>query len=168
MQELIFTLLLLIALTISLYTDLKERRILNAVTFPTIIIGIIIHTYSSGLTGLAFSAKGMGIGIALLLIPFIMGGMGAGDVKLLGAIGALKGSVFLLHSFVFTCLAGGLIALFVIIKSRKFKETKDRLTNLILFKNINSLSKDEYHHSFPYGVAIFIGTITALLRGGIV
>ncbi|MFK4998209.1 prepilin peptidase [Bacillus sp. N9] len=66
----------------------------------------------------SFSGKGFLVGFALLLIPYLLGGMGAGDVKLMAAIGALMGTTFVLYSFVYIALIGGFISIFLIMKNR--------------------------------------------------
>ncbi len=73
-------------------TDIKERKILNIVTLPTIIFGLIIIYYSSWFGRISFSGKGFLLVLGYLLIPYLLGGMGAGDVKLMAAIGALNGN----------------------------------------------------------------------------
>ena len=95
--------------------DYKKQKIPNYLTFPTVLIALIYHFYLSGLNGLLFSILGMFTGIALLIIPYIMGGMGAGDVKLLGAIGSFVGYKSVVFVFLFTALFGGLYAIVVLI-----------------------------------------------------
>ncbi|MFP3361714.1 A24 family peptidase, partial [Planococcus sp. SIMBA_143] len=70
-------------LLISFITDVRNRRILNSVTFPAMGIGLLYYTMTLGLEGFLFSGAGLLVGFALLLIPYLLGGMGAGDVKLL-------------------------------------------------------------------------------------
>lgn len=151
--------ILFIALSISLYTDIKSRKILNIVTFPSMLLGILFHTFSQGLSGLTFSLLGIATGFALLVIPYALGGMAAGDVKLLMAIGALQGAVFTFYSFLSIALFGGLIALFILIRKKQLGSTLKRLFFFAQLRTLDGVSKDEFHHKFPYGVAIFLGTV---------
>jgi prepilin peptidase CpaA len=126
---------------------------------------------TSGYEGFLYSGKGFLVGLGLLLIPYLLGGMGAGDVKLMAAIGALMGTGFVFYSFIYTALIGGIIALLLIFKTRGFKITlKSAFFNLLLFRsNLGSmvLAKDKQSSiSFPYGVAITLGTLCTLLWRG--
>ena len=83
-------------------------------------MALFITIYTSGFEGFLFSGKGFLVGLGLLMIPYLLGGMGAGDVKLMAAIGALMGTSFVFYSFIYTALIGGLIALLLIFKKRGF------------------------------------------------
>src|SRR5437879_3416726 len=72
-------------------TDLRTRRIPNAISGPAMLIGIALNTAHMGTAGLLDSLSGLGVTIGVLLWPFAMGGIGGGDVKMMGAIGALLG-----------------------------------------------------------------------------
>lgn len=152
-------LVLFIILAISFYTDLKSRRILNHVTLPAIIIGLIFHTITNGWDGLLFSFLGLLTGFGLLLIPYALKGMAAGDVKLMMAIGALKGSAFTFGSFLYIAVIGGVIALIILITKKEVKSSISRVFVSARLRTLDSLNQNEYHHAFPYGVAIVLGTI---------
>lgn len=164
-------LILSITLLISLITDIKSRKILNIVTIPTIIISITYHTTMLGLEGFLFSGKGFFVGLGVLLIPYLLGGMGAGDVKLMAAIGALTGPVFVFYSFLYTALVGGVIAIILIMKRDGLLfSVKNFYYNIpFLHSNLGSMIIKKDHSNsivFPYGIAIVSGTlITALWRG---
>lgn len=152
---------------ISLITDLKEQKIYNKVVFPAILAGFAINIYNSGWNGFLFSGKGLLVGAGLLFIPFLLGGMSAGDVKLLGAIGAIKGMVFVFYAFIGTALAGGIVALMIMITRKKFLAFLNRIGAglYIIFttKNINSIKNTDLNETnfFPYGLAITLGTVAA-------
>ena len=152
------------ALLISLITDIKNRKILNIVTMPSILFAFIYYSAAQGWEGFLFSGKGFLVGFALLLIPYLLGGMGAGDVKLMAAIGALMGTSFVLYSFVYIALIGGLISLVLIMKNRGiWHSIKTFFFNITFFRSeLGSIlfSKDKSSSiSFPYGVAIVLGTL---------
>lgn len=161
---------LITILLISIYTDIKDRKILNSVTIPSIIFAVFYFLITQGVDGFFFSGKGFLVGLGLLIIPFMLGGMGAGDVKLLAAIGALMGTSFVFYSFIYTALIGGLIALVLLIKQKGFVNLiKAFYYSIILFRsNLGSmlLGKDKQSSiSFPYGVAIVLGTLCSLIWG---
>jgi prepilin peptidase CpaA len=164
--------LLLILLIICVITDLRERKIYNAVLLPCLLIAWILHTVMGGIHGLLDAMLGAVVGLAILLIPFLLGGMGAGDVKLLAVIGAIKGIGFVLTASVYMALAGGIMAIFVLLFRKGFKQ---RITRIIYFLhglfNGIKLSILEDHEAmkttYPYGVAIAAGALYhAFYSGG--
>lgn len=155
-------------LAISLVTDLRQRKILNIVTLPSIVIGLVYYSWTMGWTGFVYSGQGALVGLGLLLIPFLMGGMGAGDVKLMAAIGALQGTAFVFYAFLYTAIIGGLISL--VILARAHRLAGFIRTTLILFATGNRGSIDFTHDdkaklTFPYGIAIVLGTACAYIWG---
>jgi prepilin peptidase CpaA len=169
----IINIVLITALLISLITDIKNRKILNVVTLPAILIGFIYYTTVQGLEGLLFSGKGFLLGLSLLLIPYLLGGIGAGDVKLMAAIGALMGTSFVLYSFVYIALIGGLISIVLIMKKNGIKTAIKSFFFQIIYLRGNLgpilFSKDKSTSiSFPYGVAIVFGTLCMFVRGSFI
>ncbi|MCU9613533.1 A24 family peptidase [Caldibacillus lycopersici] len=154
------TIILLIALSISLCTDIKNRKILNIVTLPAMLLGLAAHTFTAGLEGFLFSFYGILTGFALLVIPYALKGMAAGDVKLLMAIGALKGSAFVIGSFLYIAIIGGIIALIILMVKKDLLATLKRMIFSAKIRTLSGLSTHELHHAFPYGVAIVLGTIS--------
>jgi prepilin peptidase CpaA len=164
-------LLLILLLSICVFTDLRERKIYNAVLLPFLCLGFIINIFSFSLSGLEQSLLGMAVGLSILFIPYFLGGMGAGDVKLLAVIGAIKGMTFVLLAAFYMALAGGIMALLVILFN---KGIKTRLYQIIYFfhglrhglrfpilTNQESLKK-----TYPYGVAIAAGAVWQVFRSG--
>jgi prepilin peptidase CpaA len=94
----------------AVYFDMKSRKIPNKITMPAVLVGIVWYSVSSGLNGFLYSISGFSLGLAVFLLPFMMGGMGAGDVKLLAAIGALMGWRFIFSSVLVAAIAGGFLA----------------------------------------------------------
>ncbi|MEH6953578.1 A24 family peptidase [Neobacillus drentensis] len=163
---------LIIVLLFCLYTDVKSRRILNIITLPTILIGLTYYFFTQGFEGFLYSGKGLLVGLSLLIIPYLLGGMGAGDVKLMAAIGALMGTSFVFYSFIYTALIGGVIALLLIIKQRGFiNSIKSLFFNVVFFRSsLGSMilpnGDKKSSISFPYGVAIVLGALSCLVWGG--
>lgn len=153
------------------YTDAKSRKILNLATFPSIVLGIGFYTITDGVPGLWFSLLGMIVGFMILFIPYLIGGIGAGDVKMLAAIGALGGWPFAVAAFLWAAIFGGLYALFLVIKHNQFKLVMKRLVYLRLFVKSDmgsvALKSGSLQTSLPYGVAIALGVVSVLIQGAI-
>jgi prepilin peptidase CpaA len=156
---------------IAVIADIRERRIPNWVVLCGIIIAILTHWYMNSWLGLLFCLKGLAVGILLLLLPYLMGGFGAGDVKLLGMIGALKGSAFVFYTFLGMAIAGGLIATVILLRRGLLKETASKLTRGLILSRLgicnlsDSADKKEMSVYFPYGLAIGLGVLFAFGRG---
>jgi prepilin peptidase CpaA len=90
-------------------TDLRSRRIPNWLVLPFLVIGFSVSGWLHGWHGLLQSLSGAGLGLLLYGVFFMMGGMGAGDVKLAAAIGAWIGPSQLLLALVITAMAGGVM-----------------------------------------------------------
>jgi prepilin peptidase CpaA len=94
-------------------TDLKSRRIPNALTFGAAIAAFAVHTYMTGSSGLVTALAGWLVGVAIFFPVFALGGMGAGDIKLLAAVGAWLGPAAAAWVALFSGVAGGFLALIV-------------------------------------------------------
>lgn len=166
-----FTIILLSSiLVIAAIIDIRVQKIPNLITFPTMVLGLIYHSITTGLNGLIFSIEGLVLGIAIFIIPYLMGGMGAGDAKLMGAIGAIIGPKGVLLASLFTAIVGGIYALIILLLNHKYSKsfiTRNAMTlkTLALTGQFIPISADESEKKFKlcYGVAIAIGTISYLL-----
>jgi prepilin peptidase CpaA len=105
--------LLLALVVIAGASDLHTRRLPNWLTLGGAVAGLICQTWPRGGPGALDSSLGWLLGCALLFVPFRLRGVGAGDVKLLGAVGAIRGPGFVFAAFFCTALIGGLISLLV-------------------------------------------------------
>jgi prepilin peptidase CpaA len=90
--------------------DLRRRRIPNAVTLGSTLAALIAHAADGGSAAVASGAAGWCVGVLLFLPWFALGGMGGGDVKLLGAFGAWLGPAAALRAGLFAMVAGGVMA----------------------------------------------------------
>ncbi len=158
-------------LCIAVVYDFKEKRIPNLLVLMGLATAVFYYLYIDGFTGLVFSLKGLVTGIFLLLIPFIMGGIGAGDVKLLGVVGAFKGSVFAFNAFLWMALWGGAIAVIVMLFKKQLGKSLRNIFWRALFvrsgvmKFSDTLGKDSAIF-YPYALAIGLGVLTSYLYGG--
>jgi prepilin peptidase CpaA len=100
------------------WCDLRTRRIPNALTFPAAALGVIAATAAHGGQGAIASAAGLLVGLLLFFPLFALKGLGAGDVKLLGALGAWLGASVVLGVAFYTTLAGGVLAIVLMVRHR--------------------------------------------------
>jgi len=167
---------LLIALLIPLsavvaYYDVRYRRIPNLIVLITLISGFIINALFGHLDGVITSAGGMALAFGLMLLPHIFGAMGAGDVKLFAALGAVLGSKLILPAFFVVVLVGGLLAIYTILRSKTARGTIHGVLQIfagIFFGwSIPRFAKPtDRRHSIPYGVAITFGSLITIVAFG--
>ncbi|UCH82433.1 MAG: prepilin peptidase [Nitrospiraceae bacterium] len=144
--------------------DIRKARIPNWLTFSSIILAIGYWTASNGLDGLLFSVGGVTTGLAALIFFYAMGGMGAGDVKLMGAVGGLLGPKWVFMAFILTGLAGGLYAIGLLAVKGKLLETAKRYFTIckafIVTRKIIYIppAGKAAELRLRYGLAIAIGT----------
>src|SRR6476469_3885959 len=117
--------LVTVVLIVAAVIDGFELKVPNWVTFPFIISGWVYSTAVFGWEGLGWSLVGMLIGLGLLLPLYAIGGMGAGAVKLLAGVGAWVGSLVTLYAFCLSAVAGGLIALCMVMYRRGWDRHRD-------------------------------------------
>jgi prepilin peptidase CpaA len=110
--------------------DWRERRIPNVLVFPAAGLGLGLNLYQ-GWNGLVFGLKGLAAGFLLLFIPYLVGAMGAGDVKLLAAIGAFLGATEVLRVILLTVLCYPLLAAIFVLRERKLKITLLRFRRVL-------------------------------------
>ena len=164
-------LLLSALLIIAVINDIRYRRIPNLLTYPVMIVAVAYNSWLYGLEGFLFSIGGIVLGIAVLIVFHFMGGMGAGDVKLMGAVGGLLGPKIVFAAFLFTAIIGGIHALAVLIVKgyamEAFKRYLAIMKTLILTKRIIYIpsSGEEGELRLCYGISIAAGTLLAILLG---
>lgn len=167
--SLILLALLAAILTIISLIDYRSHRIPNVIVLPLLLFGLVYYTVIGQWAGLLYSAKGMGIGFLVLFIPYLMGGMGAGDVKFMSALGALLGPQQVFSVFLFAAILGGFVALAVMIKKRTVVDTFKRLgIAFFLFFTGSGFSvfKDNPRQpgeGIPYGPVIAAGAFSSIV-----
>ncbi len=143
------------------WIDFRSRKVPNWLNAALAAGGLAAQAVYFGWSGVGQGAAGIGVGLACLILPWAMGGMGAGDVKLLAAIGAWLGPAMCLAAFAVGALAGGVIALVMIAAQRKFAQAANNL-GLILAK----VSRWETAFG-DFASARTLGSTSALLPYGI-
>lgn len=113
--------------------DLRTRRVPNVVTFGAAAAAVGFSLLQHGWAGVAWSGAGWFVAVLLFVPFFALGGLGAGDVKLLGALGAWLGGPNALYLAFYTSLAGGIMALIVVVMRRHLKTALRNLWLLLCY-----------------------------------
>ena len=145
--------------------DLRTRRIPNILTATLAAIGIGLAAAGLGRVGLGAALLGCLLGLAFMMPGHIFGATGAGDVKLLAAAGALLGPKDTIYAFLYTAIAGGVLALVVAVARRRLSQTLESTSRLVsggeqARTEIESTSSD---NRFAYAPAIAIGVVLVAL-----
>ena len=167
---------LLLPLAIALWIawgDLRTYRIPNYLTFGAALAGLVFQAVFHGLDGVGSSLLGLALGFSLLFPVYLLGCMGAGDVKALAALGAWLGPSLTLMLFVYMALAGGLLAIGVLIYKgilwAKLRQYGSYFLSWILFRPTGvrpGAPPPADTKGIPYGVAIAMGMAILFWRGG--
>jgi prepilin peptidase CpaA len=161
--------LLSTVLVVAAVIDGWKLRVPNWITFPLIIGGWVYSAVYFGWVGLAWSVLGTTVGLGLLLPAYAIGGMGAGDVKLLAGIGAWAWSAATLYSFCVSAVIGGVIAVGMVIWRRNwhhhFYQFWSIANEILEVRDPTTLSAIAAERKssmllLPYGIPIAIGTIS--------
>lgn len=160
-----------ITLIVAAVIDGLKLKVPNWITFPMIISGWIYSATLApvaGWEGLMWSLLGTAVGLALLLPAYAIGGMGAGDVKLLAGVGAWCGSTNTLYAFAVSTIVGGIIAILMVVLRRKWDKHHSQFwmicTEILTVKDPEKLAAIAAERKptmmlLPYGIPIAIGTI---------
>ncbi len=147
--------------------DVRTGRIPNPLTATVAIAGMALAAF--GLTGQSVAAAGFGalLGFGLMLPGHLLGGTGAGDVKLLAALGTWLGPAGVLMAFLYSAIAGGGLALGHAVRRRRLGTTLSRTARLVAApaSTKHDIDSTAAASRFAYGPAIAVGAIAALLVG---
>jgi len=150
-------------------TDIHSRRIPNWLTFGAAAMAIGFHFATGGQEGVRFAMSGWVVGLFLFMPMFLLGGMGAGDVKLLAALGAWLGPALAFWVAIYGSMAGGALAVAVAMRQRYLATAIRNLATLFRFwwlcgpRAMTSLTLDG--GSAPrlaYAVPLFVGMVMTL------
>lgn len=152
-------------LVVATFTDVRSRRIPNLLVLPFFGLGVAVSGWLYGWHGVGMSFAGAGLGLLLYGILFMMGGMGAGDVKLCAAIGAWIGPNQLFISLIFTALIGGAMALTWAFFGGFLKELFLHTGDLAFgSKERGEVTlKNPLRRKMPYAPAIAVGTLISFI-----
>lgn len=147
--------------------DLKHQKIPNLITFPLMLFGLSYHTVTAGFSGIGFSFLGLVVGIAIFIIPYILGGMGAGDAKLMGGAGAVLGAKGVFIAGIFSILAGFIYAIILLVLYSKYgisfiKRSATAVKTFFFTRQWIYIppESDETRPTLCYALPIALGTLT--------
>lgn len=144
--------------------DVRTGRIPNLITAPALVLGVALAAGGITNVSLGVSLAGIAVGALLMLPGHAIGATGAGDVKLLAALGAWLGGQ-IVPAFLFTAMAGGLLAAVVAFRRGRLGAAVDRTRRLALAPRDTwrAIEADAPRSRFRYGPAIAVGAIIAAL-----
>ena len=155
-----------IGVLVATVVDIRTRRIPNDLTAT--MAGIGVGLAATGISGVPLWASmlGFAIGLALMMPGHLLGATGAGDVKLMAAVGAIVGPAVVVSAFLFTAIAGGVLAVVVALRRRRLAATFEGAGRLIAGSGVtHEIRAASPASRFAYGPAIAVGSIAALLVG---
>ncbi len=158
-------------LALASWIDYAQRRVPNWLNAALVAMGFVAQGVYFGAAGIGDGFLGLCVGLGVLIIPWAMHGMGAGDVKLMAAIGVWFGPWMTFVSFMIGAVIGGVIAAIMIVSARRVSlalghmslilaKTRSRETMFSDFASAKSLG--ESPQLLPYGVPLSIGAIVLL------
>jgi prepilin peptidase CpaA len=168
--------LLIVTLAIAAVTDVRQGKVYNWLTYPAILAGLVfwlgygLLVAGEGPSGagqnkdIVAALVGFGAAIVPMLVIRLAGGLGGGDVKLMGAVGAISASWrCVLSTGVYALLVGLVIGLAMMVVSGRTKQTLARLLGIALTAGAGSKPtvSDEQSPQVPFALAIAVGGIVA-------
>jgi len=169
-ESVLYQLFLVLITGFAIGFDIREKRIPNRLILVAVGGGILLNAWQ-GVLQFEYSLLGLGLGVGLLFIPFALGWLGAGDVKFLGAVGAIVGVQLVPRVFFYSVILGGALALISIafgaIRLKAFTTAWNELKLLIASRGAampdgvrDRVAKGA--PAIPFGVAIGLGTLIAV------
>ncbi len=148
------------------WVDFRTHKIPNWLTVPALLLGIAMHIVVAGWPGAKTSLEGAGLALALLLPLVLLRGLGAGDWKLMGAVGAFLGPLMFLFILVGSILVSGLMAMVAIMRTQRVVETIRNMWVLVrgffsfgLRANPKISLDNPTLLKVPFGVAVAVSTL---------
>jgi Flp pilus assembly protein protease CpaA len=152
---------LIFALCVSAYQDVKQRRVSNWVTITPLIFLIMLNLINSGIKGFGYSLLGAVLAIIAGVILQILHSAGGGDIKLLAVIGSFSGPVFLFEFIRYFVLACGFVSVIYLVSSNKLRYVLYSITS-----KLTAPDKIEFNLvatvSMPMAVPIMLSGVAAL------
>lgn len=157
----------LVLVTIAAFFDIVRHRIPNALTYPSWALGLALGAWTGGMAGIESAVMGFASGFVPLLLMFMGGSLGGGDVKLMGGVGALLGFPAGLNALISSILVGGFLAAIILLwQGRLFpvlKYAASKGWSMVYTAHVPVSPPPERKDAFPFGVAIALGTYLTVI-----
>ena len=150
--------------------DVQQHRIPNRLTYPTMVAGVLLHTYFQGWRGIKASLMGLLLAGGIVFLFYAVNAMGAGDLKLFAALGAMVGPSYGLKIVLTSAVAGGIMAIIYALYRGRLRAT---LVNVGCVLKFHAWAGVQAHPELnldnpkaprmPYGLAIATGTLYTFL-----
>ncbi|SDW45810.1 prepilin peptidase CpaA [Paenibacillus sp. CF384] len=152
-------------LGIAFVCDVRAMRIPNKLTLTFFASGLIYHLSSEGLSGVIFSVIGVLAGVLPLIALYMLKGIGAGDVKLFGALGAIVGAALSMQVLMYSILYGGLFGIVLLVLNQTFAKriVAFAVSLFALPRNLHTdgfMTLKKNGLRFPFMIAVVPGAIT--------
>ncbi|MGQ9821123.1 MAG: A24 family peptidase [Thermogutta sp.] len=147
-------------------TDWRMRRIPNLITVPAAILGMAFHALFPSGSGILFSLSGFAVGFLLLLLPYILGGGGMGDVKLLAALGSWLGPYWILIALAAGTVFAAVLALLMLVLGKSVAWQPKPVVTLSPRNRRIPRSKTALPFAVPLALGTWVMMGLFLVRGG--
>ena len=159
-------LLIPVALAV-IYYDVRYRRIPNEIVVITLVAGVIINSAMGSWTGMLGSVQGFALAFVPMFLLHLFGAMGAGDVKLSGAVGAVLGVKLVPLALIIIVMMGAVLAIYSMIRSGRVFSTLHGVLRIFVglipgWEMPRFAMPADRRHTIPYGVAIMLGSLIAV------
>lgn len=152
--------------SVACVVDLRTRRIPNWLTLGAAAVALAFHLATGGVSGVERSVGGWSVGVALLIVSYALGGMGAGDVKLVGALGAWLGPGDTFWLAMYTGIAGAVVAVIVSAWRGYLRQALRNVWLLLAHWRVNGIRPlpeltlaTAHGPRLAYAVPILVGTV---------
>lgn len=150
------------------YYDICYRRIPNPFVLATLVVGVFVNVAFAGMNGALASLGGCALGFFLMFVLHIFGAMGAGDVKLFAAIGAVAGANLVVPMFIVVTLTGGVLGVVSMLRAGQVRTTMLRVLHIVIGllpgQRVPRFAvPTDRKLTIPYGVAITFGSLISII-----
>lgn len=156
--------------------DVCVFKVHNRLTVPLALSGLLFHALQGGASGFAFSLAGLAVGFASLIVFYVMGGIGAGDVKLMAGVGAWLGMWHTLDVVILAGIASGVYSLVLILSSGGVQHVLANLSILVFrvrtlaihfgvderVEKVVANVRDRHRRLVPFAAMVLTGIVAVL------
>lgn len=147
-----------------IYYDVRYRRIPNVVVLVTLVAGLVINISFAGLNGSLSSLEGFGLAFIPMFLMHLFGALGAGDVKLSGAVGAVLGVSMVPLTLIVIVMLGAALAVYTMLRAGTVFSTLHGVLRIFVgilpgWEMPRFSMPADRRHTIPYGVAIMLGSL---------